>query len=126
MIKGIGVDIIEILRIKDSLGKYGETFSNKLFTAGEIDYCRSKANPAQHFAARFAAKEACSKALGTGWSGEFEWKSVEVLNDALGKPAILLHGRLAESLKNCNIHLSLSHSDTSVVAFVVIENTVKD
>jgi holo-[acyl-carrier protein] synthase len=126
MIKGIGVDIIEIARIEESLHMYGEAFSKKLFTAGETDYCRAKANPAQHFAARFAAKEACSKALGTGWSGAFDWKLVEVLNDVSGKPAILLHGILAESLKDCDIHLSLSHSNVSVVAFVVIESTLKD
>ena len=69
MIQGIGVDLIEIHRIQSSIDEFGETFLQKIFTDSEIVYCRSRKNPAQHFAARFAAKEAVSKALATGWSG---------------------------------------------------------
>ncbi len=121
-IKGIGVDIVEISRIEDSIGRLGDRFLTKLFTEAEIAYCRSKKNPAQHFAARFAAKEAVSKALATGWAGEFEWKNVEVFNEPSGKPGIVLHGKTADVLAGCRVLISLSHSDTSVVAFAVIED----
>lgn len=123
MIEGIGVDIIEIERIKTSIERFGETFLQKLFTDSEIAYCRAKKNPLQHFAARFAAKEAVSKALATGWAGEFQWKNVEVVNDPSGKPNVKLYGSTAEALQHSRVLLSLSHSDTSVVAFAVIEKT---
>lgn len=123
MIQGIGVDIIEIQRIQLSIERFGETFLRKIFTDTEIAYCKSKKNPAQHFAARFAAKEAVSKALATGWSGEFEWKNVEVSNELSGKPNVVLHGKTAQALQKSKVYLSLSHSETSVVAFAVIEVT---
>ena len=75
----------------------------------------------QHFAARFAAKEAVSKALATGWSGEFEWKNVEVTNELSGKPTVILHGNTAQALEKSIVHLSLSHSESTVVAFALIE-----
>lgn len=121
MIHGIGVDIIEIHRIKQSIAEYGDSFLKKLFTENEIIYCRSKQFPDQHFAARFAAKEAFSKAIATGWSGEFEWKNVEVKNDSAGKPSFIFYGKTAETLNNCSVLLSMSHSDSAVVAFVVIQ-----
>lgn len=121
MIQGIGVDIIEIQRIQSSIEKFGDTFLRKIFTDTEIAYCQARKNPAQHFAARFAAKEAVSKALATGWSGEFEWKNVEVMNELSGKPSVILHGITAQALKKSTVYLSLSHSDVSVVAFAVIE-----
>lgn len=121
MIQGIGVDIIEIARIQSSIEEFGDTFLLKIFTESEIAYCRARKNPVQHFAARFAAKEAVSKALSTGWSGEFEWKNVEVTNELSGKPTVTLHGTTAEALKKSSIHLSLSHSDSAVVAFALIE-----
>jgi holo-[acyl-carrier protein] synthase len=125
MIKGIGVDIIEISRIQDSLDRLGSSFTRKIFTEQEVQYCSSKAHPAQHYAARFAAKEAMSKALATGWAGDFQWKNVEVVNALSGKPEIVLHGRTKETMAGNAIHLTISHSDTSVVAFVVIESTLK-
>lgn len=121
MIQGIGVDIIEIQRIQSSIEEFGETFLRKIFTDAEIMYCRSRKNPAQHFAARFAAKEAVSKALATGWSGEFEWKNVEVTNELSGKPKVSLYGNTADALKDSRVYVSLSHSESSVVAFAVIE-----
>jgi holo-[acyl-carrier protein] synthase len=121
MVKGIGVDIIEIARIQKSIDDLGENFLAKIFTPAEIQYCSSKNNAAQHFAARFAAKEAVSKALATGWSGDFAWKDVEVMNDALGQPRITLHGRLKETLAHSTILASLSHSESHVVAMVLIE-----
>lgn len=121
MIQGIGVDLIEIERIRGSIEEFGETFLRKIFTDEEIAYCRSRKNPVQHFAARFAAKEAVSKALSTGWSGEFEWKNIEVSNELSGKPLIVLHGKTAEVLDKSVVHISLSHSDTAVAAFALIE-----
>ncbi|MBI2429534.1 MAG: holo-ACP synthase [Ignavibacteriales bacterium] len=121
MIIGIGVDIIEISRIKSSIDRYGDSFLRKLFTENEIKYCSSRQFPTQHYAARFAAKEAFAKAVSTGWSGDFEWKNVEVKNDAIGKPSFELYGKTAEVLKGSTVFLSMSHSDDSVVAFVVIE-----
>jgi holo-[acyl-carrier protein] synthase len=121
MVRGIGVDIIEIGRIQKSIENLGDGFLTKIFTPGEIQYCSSKNNAAQHFAARFAAKEAVSKALATGWSGDFAWKDVEVMNDPLGQPRITLSGKLKEALIGSTILASLSHSESHVVAMVLIE-----
>ncbi len=121
MITGIGVDIIEIDRIRASVEQHGERFLTKLFTPAEIAYCSSKQNMHQHFAGRFAAKEALSKALATGWTGSFRWKDVEIINEVSGRPRISLHGSLSTVLSPSAIHVSFSHSLTHVVAFVVIE-----
>lgn len=121
MVKGIGVDIIEIERIRRDVERADGRFAAKVFTDAESAYCIGKPHPAQHFAARFAAKEAVSKALATGWTGAFRWKDVEILNEASGLPRVQLHGSLAELLSGARIHLSLSHSDSHVVAMAVIE-----
>lgn len=121
MIQGIGVDIIEIDRIRDIIDRYGDTFLSKIFTETEINYCRSKKISSQHFAARFAAKEAFSKALSTGWRGEFSWKDIEVSNNELGQPSITLYGKLGDRIEKDRVLISLSHSDNTVVAFVIIE-----
>jgi holo-[acyl-carrier protein] synthase len=121
MIQGIGVDIIEIDRIREVIDRYGDSFLSRIFTETEIKYCRSKKISSQHFAARFAAKEAFSKALSTGWRGEFSWKDIEVSNNELGQPSITLYGKLADKIEKDRVLISLSHSDNSVVAFVVIE-----
>lgn len=121
MIKGIGVDIIEIERIRESMESPGHRFLEKVFTPQEIAYCSSKQNSAQHYAARFAAKEAVSKALSTGWAGEFRWKDVELTNDPSGQPRIALHGPLRETLAGNSVFVSLSHSHSHVVAMVIID-----
>ena len=121
MIRGVGVDIIEIGRIRRSIEESGERFLEKIFTAGEIAYCKSKQDMFQHFAARFAAKEAMSKAISTGWIKTFRWKDVEVMNDRSGQPRIALHGMLRESLTASSIHVSMSHSESHAVAMVLIE-----
>jgi holo-[acyl-carrier protein] synthase len=121
VVRGIGVDIIEIDRIRGSIERTGERFLEKIFTPTEVAYCDAKAVRYQHYAARFAAKEALSKALATGWAGEFRWKDVEIMNDPSGKPYIVLHGSLRSHLDNARIHLSMSHSDNHVVAMVIIE-----
>lgn len=122
MIRGIGVDIIEIDRIFRTIEGSDNRFVEKVFTSLETDYCCSKTHPAQHFAARFAAKEAISKALSTGWSGAFRWKDVEIINDRSGQPRVVLHGALADRMATEKIHLSLSHSESHVVAMAVIED----
>ena len=125
MIRGVGVDIIEIDRIQKSIDEVGEHFLRKLFTDNEIAYCSSKRVAAQHFAARFAAKEALSKAVSTGWTGEFRWKDVEIANEETGQPRIVLHGSLQATLSRCSVFVSLSHSHSHVVAMVVIEERTK-
>ena len=124
MVKGIGVDIIEIARVRRSIEEAGSLFLEKVFTPREIAYCSAKQNSSQHYAARFAAKEAVSKALSTGWAGEFRWKDVEVMNDPSGQPHIAFSGKLGETLNGASIFVSLSHSDSHVVAMVVIEEHV--
>ena len=121
MVKGIGVDIIEIDRIRRSIELLGERFLEKVYTPQEISYCNGKAYRFQHYAARFAAKEALSKALSTGWAGEFRWKDVEVMNEPSGQPRFSLHGRLCDRLAGASVMLSLSHSDSHVVAMVLIQ-----
>jgi holo-[acyl-carrier protein] synthase len=123
MIRGIGVDIVDIERIHKLVEAEGERFLHKVFTQTEIDYCNGKARRHQHFAARFAAKEAVSKALATGWAGDFRWKDVEVTNDPTGQPRISLHGLLREHIGSAHIQISLSHADNHVVAMAVIEET---
>lgn len=121
MITGIGIDILEIARLGRTIDTSGRHFLEKIFTPSEIAYCEGKAHPAQHFAARFAAKEALSKALATGWSGTFRWKDVEVVNDPSGRPRLIPHGPLVDALGDATVHVSLSHSDSHVVAVVVLE-----
>ena len=121
MIRGIGVDIIEIDRIRASIGAADGRFLDKVFTEGEIAYCSARPNAEQHYAARFAAKEAVSKALATGWSGTFRWKDVEVSNAPSGQPEVTLHGELGRALAGARLLVSLSHSDSHVVAVAVIE-----
>jgi holo-[acyl-carrier protein] synthase len=122
MVRGIGVDIIEIGRIRQSIESIGDHFVQKVFTPAEIAYCNTKAHRFQHYAARFAAKEALSKALSLGWAGEFRWKNVEITNAPSGQPHITLHGALREHLAGATIMLSMSHSESHVVAMVMIED----
>ena len=123
MIKGTGVDIIEISRIKSAISKDNK-FIDRLFTQKEIDYCEAKAKKAQHYAARFASKEAFFKALGTGWRNGMSWTDIEIQNDPLGKPEIVLSGETLlyfKKLKLKSISLSISHSKEYAVGFVIIE-----
>jgi holo-[acyl-carrier protein] synthase len=121
MITGIGVDILEIDRFQRSVEQFGSRLLDRIFTSAEIEYCRTKFNAYQHFAARFAAKEAFSKALATGMRGTFGWKDVEVVNDSLGRPRFRLHGNLTGQLSATSPLLSLSHSENHVVAMVVLQ-----
>jgi len=121
-IKGIGVDIIEIDRFKKIIEKYGDRFLTRIFTEKEIKYCRQKFDlGAASFSARFAAKEAMLKAIGTGLRDGLNWKDMEIVNDELGKPFFNLSGKTAKVLENQKIFLSLSHSINNSTAFVIIE-----
>lgn len=122
MIQGIGVDIVEVARIRGAIDVWGPHFINKIFTEHEIQYCTSRKNSHEHFAARFAAKEAVSKALEIGWRGGFRWKDVEIHNDPSGKPQVTLYEHVNKLLANSRVLLSLAHTESTVVAFVVIEN----
>ncbi len=124
MIVGIGVDIVDIPRLRRALERQGERFLRRVFTAAEQEYCRAHRDPAPYFAARFAAKEALFKALGTGWSQGITWLDAEVRREESGAPRLVLAGRAAEisrSLGTRAIHLSLSHSEETAVAFVILE-----
>ena len=121
MITGLGIDIVEIDRIHHVVEKWTEKFLQRVFTDKEIDYCRSRVNAAQHFAARFAAKEAFAKATAMGWTDKFRWKDVEVENEFTGQPRLVLHGAMAEEFAACDFHLSLSHTHLSAAAVVVME-----
>lgn len=125
MIQGIGIDIELISRVKSSLDRLGNAFIERIFTEEEKKYCTGKGNPPQHFAARFAAKEAFAKAIGTGWSGNFRWKDVEVTSDERGKPNLRLHHEMHDHFAGSVIHLSLSHTTDYVAAIVVIEQIEK-
>lgn len=127
MIFGIGIDLIEIERIKAELEKHRDRFCKMVFTVKEIEYCRRNKNlniQAQCFAGRFAAKEAFFKAIGTGLRDGLGWKDVEVLNDKLGKPDLIIKNKsfkIMEENKISNIHLSVSHSRHYATAVVVLE-----
>jgi len=121
MIIGIGIDIIEIERIKESVDKFGDHFLNKIFTDNELEYCMSKANKYQHLAARFAAKEAVSKALATGWDKDFNWKSVEIYNELSGEPYVTLTGKMSNLLgDDKELKITMSHSNHYVTCFAII------
>lgn len=123
MIVGIGTDIVRVERVRRLLERY-PNFIERVFCAGEIAHCRGKASPAQSFAARFAAKEAVMKALGTGWDGRVNWQDIEVVTDTSGNPGIILHGGAGERLASLaadSIHLSLTHEKEYALAFVVLE-----
>jgi holo-[acyl-carrier protein] synthase len=122
-IVGIGVDVVDVKRMKMALETWGPALIKKMFTDSEIAYCNSKKKPHEHFAARFAAKEAVSKAMETGLTGKFRWRDVEVINDTSGAPKIILHEYVASQLAQCRVHLSLSHTENTVVAFSIIEKT---
>ncbi len=125
VIVGLGVDIVDIDRIRKALERQGERFIRRIYTSGEQEYCRAHRDPAPYFAARFAAKEALFKALGTGWSQGVTWVDAEVRREASGAPKLVLRGRadeISKSLGATDAHLSLSHSETTAIAIVILES----
>ena len=124
MILGIGVDIIEVGRIQSSFERFGERFINRILHPDEIAYCMSHRTPAPFIAARFAAKEAISKAFGTGIGAELGWQDMEVKRKSTGEPFVVLHGggqKLLEARGASRLHLTLSHTQAHAVAVAVLE-----
>src|SRR3981081_65426 len=122
MIVGTGIDIAEVPRIRHAIERFGERFVQRIFTEGEIKYCESKANRVERYAARFAAKEAAMKALGTGWSRGVRWRDIEVSRQPGTRPTIKFHGKAAEfaaKLNATNVALSLSHTPQQAIAQVI-------
>lgn len=125
MIVGSGIDLVEIDRIQHSLDRYGERFLNRVYTRAEQAYCLRKRNAAESLAARFAAKEAGAKALGTGMSRGVTWLEIEVVREPGGRPTLRFHGRAAEMAQTLHARraaLSLTHTGSLSMASVVLED----
>jgi holo-[acyl-carrier protein] synthase len=125
MIVGSGIDLVEIVRIQQSMDRYGSRFLNRIYTPAEQAYCLRKRNAAESFAARFAAKEAGAKALGTGISHGVSWLEIEVVRLPGGKPTLEYRGRAAQvaaRLGVAHIALSLTHTASVAMASVLLEN----
>lgn len=120
-IKGIGTDIIEVERIRQSIERHGQHFLNRLFTHKEQDYCYKFKDPAPHFAGRFAGKEAIAKALGTGFGAELAWLDIEITVDSKGKPEVYFSAEAKQKFHNPHVHLSISHAESHAVAMAVWE-----
>lgn len=125
MIVGLGVDLAEIDRVEAAIARHGQAFLQRVFTPAEIRYCESHRNRVERYAARFAAKEAAMKALGTGWRRGVRWVDIEVANLPGGRPTLVLRGRtkeLADEKGVRNIALSLTHTATLALAMVLFED----
>jgi holo-[acyl-carrier protein] synthase len=125
MIIGSGIDLVEIERIQHSMDRYGPRFLDRVYTPAEQSYCLRKRKAAESFAARFAAKEAGAKALGTGISRGVNWLEIEVLREPGGRPSLRFHGRAAEiaaRLGARHVALSITHTATLAMASVVLED----
>ena len=125
MIVGTGTDLTEIARVQEAIRRYGDRFLHRIFTAEEIRYCqRKRHSAAESFAARFAAKEAGAKALGTGIAKGVSWREIEVAHLPGGRPTLLFYGRARERAAAMGahaVHLSLSHGREIAVAMVILE-----
>lgn len=121
MVLGIGIDIIEIERIKESIDKFGDQFIKKIFTDDEITYCQGKKNKYQHYAARFAAKEAIIKALSSVRDEGANWKDMEIYNEPSGLPKVKLHNELKTYVDdNRDLKITMSHSKNYVTCFAIL------
>ena len=125
MIVGLGLDIAEIDRIEQALTRHGAPILERLFTPAEVSYCESHKNRSERYAARFAAKEAAMKALGTGWGRGVRWRDIEVVREPSGRPTLRLEGaarEVAARLGVKRISVSISHSGNLAVAQVIFED----
>ena len=125
MIVGTGIDLAEVPRIAAAIERFGERFLHRVFTADEIRYCDSKANRFERYAARFAAKEAGLKAIGTGWGRGVFWTDIEVRREPGGRPTIAFHGKAADFAAKLGVKhasLSLTHTKETAMAQVILEN----
>jgi holo-[acyl-carrier protein] synthase len=124
MIIGIGMDLIETSRVRDSIARFGDKFVERVFTPAEQEYCRGKKDPAPHYAARFTAKEACAKALGCGIANGVKWLDMEVARDAAGQPTMELSGHareLAASMAVERVLVTMTHAKDHAAAVVIME-----
>ena len=124
MIVGTGVDLCEVGRMQEAIERHGQRILNRVFTEREIAYSERKANRFERYAARFAAKEAGMKALGTGWRGGLGWRDLEVINLPSGRPTLTFHGKAAEFAERLavrNVSLSLTHTAEQAMALVILE-----
>ena len=125
MIVGTGIDIAEVPRIGEAISRFGDRFLGRIFTDAERAYCDSKANRIERYAARFAAKEAAMKALGTGWNHGVRWRDIEVYRKPGSRPTIRFHGKAADfavRLRASNVALSISHTPEQAIASVILES----
>jgi holo-[acyl-carrier protein] synthase len=125
LIVGAGIDVVEVDRIREAIERYGDRFLQRIYTPLEIAYVSRKANRYERYAARFAAKEAGMKAIGTGWRRGVTWKDFEVVNLPGGRPTLRLSGAAAEIARRLgvrNISLSLTHTSASGMAYVILES----
>jgi holo-[acyl-carrier protein] synthase len=123
---GIGVDLVDCVRIQRSIDRFGDRFLHRVFTDGEIEYSMSMKFPARHLAARFAAKEAVSKAFGTGIGKAMGWRDIDIRKKPSGEPFLILGGgaeKLARDRGVTNALITLSHSEQHAVATIVLEGT---
>jgi holo-[acyl-carrier protein] synthase len=124
MILGMGTDLAEVDRIRTAIERFGSRFTGRVYTAAEAAYAERKANRYERYAARFAAKEAGMKAIGTGWNDGIRWQDFEVANLPSGKPTLRLHGRareIADEMGVRGISLSLTHTANVAMAVVILE-----
>jgi holo-[acyl-carrier protein] synthase len=124
MIVGTGIDLVETVRIAQAIDRYQARFLGRIYLPGEIEYCQRKRNSAESFAARFAAKEAAAKALGTGIQHGVGWKDIEVVRTPGGRPGLLLHGRAAQIAAGMQVRgmaLSITHTALYALAQVLFE-----
>ena len=118
----VGIDIIEIARIEAALSRWNGKFRKMVFTASEIEFCEARSNPVQHYAARFAAKEAVAKALKSSKTVFLKWTDVEIVSHASGAPTAALHGDAETLFKGFKLSLSLSHSVNSAIAVAILSD----
>jgi len=125
VIVGIGIDLAEVDRIRKAIERHGRRFTGRIYTSTEIAYVERKANRYERYAARFAAKEAGMKALGTGWSRGVRWRDIEVVRPKGQRPTIQFHGEaaaIAARLGTKNVALSITHTSEEALAHVILEN----
>ena len=124
MIVGLGIDVAEVDRVRDAIDRHGARFIERIYTRAEIAYVERKSNRYERYAARFAAKEAAMKAIGTGWRRGVRWQDFEVANLPSGRPTLAFHGvaeSIAQSLGVRNIALSITHTAREGIAIVILE-----
>jgi holo-[acyl-carrier protein] synthase len=123
-ILGVGTDIVECLRIAQMIERHGELFISRVYTDHEIEYCAARKAATQHYAGRWAAKEAVLKALGTGWARGLSWRDIEIRNDRHGAPTVVLRAgarEVAEQAGITKVHVTISHCRCHAVAYAIAE-----